>query len=122
MEDGGSYIPCDPVYPPEVGYLGSLAMLHPVGSSTELLACATCRPAVSGISGSTAGQQVKRDEAVYRILHTLWSCVGGPSGRWPEVGYLGSLAMLHPVESSTELLSCATWRPALPVYCSTAVQ
>ena len=42
---GGSYIPCDPVYPPEVGYLGSLAMLHPVVSGTELLACATWRSA-----------------------------------------------------------------------------
>ena len=28
---GGSYIPWDPMYPPEVGYLGSLAMLHPMG-------------------------------------------------------------------------------------------
>ena len=33
VEGGGSYIPCDPVYPPEVGYLGSLAMLHPVGAN-----------------------------------------------------------------------------------------
>ena len=37
VEDGGSYIPCDPVYPPEVGYLGSLAMWYPVELTTVLL-------------------------------------------------------------------------------------
>ena len=31
-----------------------------MGSSTELLACATWRPAVSGIRAGTAGQQVRR--------------------------------------------------------------
>ena len=32
VEGGGSYIPCDPVYPPEVGYLGSHGLWYPVGS------------------------------------------------------------------------------------------
>ena len=33
----------------------------------------------------------------------------------PEVGYLGSHGLWYPVESSTELLACATWRPVLLV-------
>ena len=41
VEDGGSYIPCEPVYPPEVGYLGSHGLWYPMEPSTELLAYAT---------------------------------------------------------------------------------
>ena len=63
---------CDPVYPPEVGYLGSLAMLHPMRSSTELLACATGRSAVSAIGQEAGGKAEEvRPGWIGGILHTL---------------------------------------------------
>ena len=49
-----SHLPCDPVYPPEVGYLGSHGLWYPVVSSTELLACATWRSAEWHVAGTTA--------------------------------------------------------------------
>ena len=34
---GGSYIPWDPMYPPEVGYLGSHGLWYPMDVTTVLL-------------------------------------------------------------------------------------